>query len=47
MVMKVKLALVAPAVIKNSLPKNPAVGGMPAKENNDRANIQQRKGFVL
>ena len=47
MVMKMKLALVAPAVIKNNLPKNPAVGGMPARENKANASIQQRKGFVL
>ena len=39
--------LEAPAVNKNSLPKNPAVGGMPANENNARVSIHARNGLVL
>ena len=37
----------APAVNKNNLPKKPAVGGMPANENNANAKIQLNNGLVL
>ena len=40
-----QLSIVAPAVSKNSLPKNQAVGGMPAKENRESAMIKANAGF--
>ena len=38
--------LPAPAIIKKNLPKKPAVGGMPANENNEIVSTQVNNGFV-
>ena len=47
-IMVIVAALVAgPAINKNNLPKNPAVGGTPAKENKAMVNTHDNMGLVL
>ena len=45
-VMNQYFPLEAPDVNKNNLPKKPAVGGMPARENRARASVQLKNGLV-
>ena len=45
--MRTKFPFEAPEVSKNIFPKNPAVGGIPASENNAIAMVQASAGFVL
>ena len=44
--MNIYVPFEAPAVSRNNLPKKPAVGGMPARENNAKAITQLKKGLV-